>query len=158
MERRKRQRLAGFDYAQTGTYFITINTADRACLFGQIAQGIMQLNTLGEAVAGCWRDLPRTMPAIVLHEWVLMPNHFHGLVTLEAPGKHSLPDVVRTFKSVSTRVANQVRNTVGSTLWHRSYYDHIVRNEVDLDRVREYIACNPAQWDQDENNPVRWPA
>jgi len=158
MERRKRQRLAGFDYAQTGTYFITVNTADRACLFGQIAQGTMQLNTFGEAVAGCWRDLPRAMPAIVLHEWVLMPNHFHGLVTLEATGKHSLPDVVRTFKSVSTRVANQVRNTVGSTLWHRSDYDQIVRNETDLDRIRQYIVDNPAKWDQDENNPVRWQA
>jgi REP element-mobilizing transposase RayT len=72
MERRKRQRLAGFDYAQAGTHFITINTADRACLFGHIANGDMHLNALGDAVASCWRDLPRAMRSIVLHEWVLM--------------------------------------------------------------------------------------
>ena len=65
MERRKRQRLAGFDYAQVGTYFITINTADRACLSAHIAQGAMQLHALGEAVAGCRRDLPRAMPTVV---------------------------------------------------------------------------------------------
>jgi REP element-mobilizing transposase RayT len=158
MERRKRQRLAGFDYAQAGTYFITINTAGRACLFGEIALETMQLNALGDAVAGCWRDLPRAMPSVVLHEWILMPNHFHGLLTLEVSGMHALPDVVRTFKSMSTRIANQVRGTSGAALWHRSYYDHVVRNEVDLDRIREYIVGNPAKWDQDEHNPERWRA
>jgi REP element-mobilizing transposase RayT len=156
MERRKRQRLAGFDYAQAGTHFITINTADRACLFGHIANGDMHLNALGDAVASCRRDLPRAMRSIVLHEWVLMPNHFHGPVTLEAAGECSLPDVVRTFKSLSTRIADHMRNTVGSALWHGSYYDHIVRNEVDRDRIREYIVSNPARWDRDENNPARW--
>jgi REP element-mobilizing transposase RayT len=158
MKRRKRQRLAGFDYAQAGTYFITINTADRACLFGHIAQSDMQLNALGDAVAACWRDLPRAIPSIVQHEWVLMPNHLHGLLTLESPGEHSLPDVMRRFKSLSTRTANCIRNTAGAALWHRSYYDHIVRNEVDLDRIREYIVCNPARRDLDENNPAQWQA
>jgi putative transposase len=153
--RRKRQRLAGFDYAQAGAYFITINTADRACLFGQVAGSQMSLNAPGQSVVECWRILPQSFSSIELDEFVVMPNHFHALVILGSQGAHSLPDVVRTFKSMSTRAVNRVRGTAGATLWHRSYYDHVVRNDLDLDRIRQYIADNPAKWDYDDNNPAR---
>jgi hypothetical protein len=73
-----------------------------------------------------------------------------------SPG--SLGSIIRSFKSASTRSANLLAGTPGAPLWQRNYYEHILRNEEDLSRGREYIASNPARWALDEENPERPPA
>jgi hypothetical protein len=88
-----------------------------------------------------------------------MPNHFHGIIVLEPSANPSekrsaLPEIIRAFKSFSTRRINALRNAPGQPLWQRGYYEHIVRNEISLAGIREYIVGNPARWLTDDNNPA----
>lgn len=176
---RRSIRLKGYDYAQPGAYFVTICTQDRQCLFGDIAEGQTRLNTLGEVVLACWANLPHHFPHVELDAFVVMPNHVHGIVVIthrrgEASGPNtripglaapdasplldgtrpgSLGAIVQNFKSVSTRRINTMRSAPGLPVWQRNYYEHVIRNEHELDRIREYIASNPMQWAMDSENP-----
>jgi len=171
LHRRRSIRLPGYDYSQAGAYFITIVTQDRACLFGDVVDGEMRPNPCGRIVQATWNGLPRHYPAIVLDEFVVMPNHIHGIITLmdvpqnvgaglkPAPTdttakRHGLPEIIRALKTFSARRANALRGTSGTPLWQRNYYEHIIRNEESLNRIREYIVNNPIQWDLDRENPV----
>ncbi len=169
--RRRSIRLKGYDYSQAGAYFVTICTQNRMCLFGDIADGKMVLNDAGCMVADVWNDLPNHYPHVQLDVSVIMPNHFHGIVVLTdtagmdvgaggvgaglkpAPtGKHhGLPEIVRGFKTFSSRRINQIRNTPGVKLWQRNYWEHIIRNKKELNRIRQYIIDNPQQWEFDRN-------
>lgn len=116
----------------------------------------MSPSMIGEAVLDEWFALPGRFSHVDLDAFVLMPNHLHGLVLLRAEGP-SLSAVIAAFKNLATRSAREkCRATIGS-LWQRGFYDHIVRNERDLERIREYIETNPARWAYDGNNPVNWP-
>jgi len=79
---RRSIRLRGFDYSQSGLYFITICTKNRECLFGHIANGKMHLNDAGKIANECWDDIPNHFPNARLHEYVIMPNHIHGIIEL----------------------------------------------------------------------------
>jgi putative transposase len=147
-------RLAHFDYTQPGAYFVTICAAERACLFGEVADCVMLISGAGEVVADVWRTLPPRFPEITLDSFVVMPNHIHGVICISATMKRGLPAVVQAFKSLSARrIAARGRST--SPIWQRGYYEHVVRNDADLDRVRRYIEENPIRWDLDEENPMR---
>lgn len=166
---RRSIRLRGYDYSQEGAYFITLNTRNRECLFGDITDGEMLLNGFGEIVANEWIKTGEIRDEIELDAWVVMPNHFHGLViirrgtarrapTMEQFGKPvsgSIPTIVRSFKSAVTKRINEIRKTPGAKLWQRNYYEHIIRNEKSLENIRNYIINNPAKWDEDENNLLR---
>ena len=165
---RRSIRLKGYDYAQEGAYFVTVCTRQQQCLFGSIRDGRMRLNDAGRAVRDCWNDLPRHYPHVKMDAMVVMPNHVHGIVVLlDAVGaglkpapttrqgkRHALPEIVRGFKTFASRRVNQLRGTPGIPIWQRNYYEHVVRDDEDLDRIRTYIANNPARWDEDEDNPV----
>jgi len=151
--RKNSLRLQGYDYAQAGAYFVTILAHQRRQLFGSITDGIMSLSKLGECVCLCWQRIPQHFPAVELDVSVVMPNHLHGIVVLhnvqeQAP---SLSAVVNSFKGAVTRLAR--REDVGldldMSIWHRSFHDHIIRNEADLNRIREYVMFNPARWTAD---------
>ena len=160
--RRRSIRLKGYDYSQAGAYFVTICTQNRESLLGEIVGGEMILNAYGRVVAVCWVWLAKQYPYVELDEWVMMPNHAHGIVILSggrggsrtAPTK-SLGRLVGAFKTVSTKRINQMRHTPGAAVWQRNYYEHIIRNEDELNRLRQYILDNPVQWEMDENNPNR---
>jgi len=167
---RRSIRLKGYDYSQAGAYFITICTKDRACLFGEVVDGEMRLNALGQIVQDVWHDLPNHVN-VVLDAFVVMPNHVHGIVIIPddtvvvvgagsepAPTttRHGLPEIVRQFKTFSARRINELRGTPGLPVWQRNYYEHIIRNEESLHRIRAYIANNPLKWALDRENPV-WP-
>jgi REP element-mobilizing transposase RayT len=107
----------------------------------------------------------------LLDAFVVMPNHVHGIIMLmdgangvpsgaklkSAPTKfHALPEIVRAFKTFSARAINNHRRSGGMSLWQRNYYEHIIRDEKDLDRIRRYIAENPSRWAEDSNNPAIW--
>lgn len=143
---RKPLRLSGHDYAAPGAYFVTLVTVDRRALFGDVVDGQVRLNAVGETVARTWRDMPAHYRNIALDEFIVMPNHFHGVIVLELGNLRALPHLVGAFKRISARAA-------GQNLWHRSYHDRIVRDERELAAVREYIVNNPAQWALDEENP-----
>ena len=157
---RRSIRLREYDYSQAGAYFVTICTKDRESIFGEIAGGEMRLNSFGKMVQTCWLDLPRHYPHVELDAFVIMPNHIHGIVVLTYVGAglkpaptHGLSEIIRGLKTFSSRRINDSRNTVGTPLWQRNYYEHIIRNETDLDNIRQYIMDNPIKWGEDENNP-----
>lgn len=152
---RKRQRLAHFDYSSPGPYFVTFCTAGRACLFGAVADGAMAANDLGAIVERIWLGLPEHFPGLDLDAFVVMPNHFHGLVSWSAEDDHHLSVIIGNFKSWSARAINQQRAASTGALWQRGFYEHVVRNDADLDRIRTYILENPIRWDLDPENPQR---
>jgi len=84
---RRSIRLPGYDYAQSGVYFITIGTQNRECLFGDIKNGALRLNDEGIIVEEKWKETPILRPNVVLDEFVVMPNHFHGIVVIAEPGR-----------------------------------------------------------------------
>ena len=278
---RRSIRLRGYDYSQPGAYFITVCTHDRACMFGEVVDGEMQLNEYGQIVRDAWDDLPNHYAGVTLDAFVIMPNHVHGIIVLTgsparadgvtlgatfetvsmgmatgsmavdsaagtdsvrtdtaagadvanagvagagmvvvgagfkpapttpptiiaapadaapapttpptiaaapadaapapttpptiiaapadaAPASASagnpmpdharpvpLSEVVRAFKTFSARRINKRRNTQGVPVWQRNYYEHIVRDEKSLNRIREYIANNPLRWTMDREN------
>jgi putative transposase len=163
---RRSLRLTGYDYAQSGAYFVTICTQNRACVFGCVDDGDMRLNEAGRMVRSVWQALPDRFPGMELDAFVIMPNHVHGIVAfvgagLALPGDKgaassapTLGDVVRAFKSLSAIRVNCLLRRSGS-LWQRNYYEHVIRNERELDRIREYIATNPLRWALDRENPQK---
>ena len=167
--RNKCIRLSMFDYATAGAYFVTVCVQERRCLFGEVRGAIMHLSTAGEMIRDAWCDLPRFDPRIQLDEFIVMPNHLHGIIVLDdtvsfragtrpAPTV-SLIDIMRIFKSMTTVEYIRGVHQKGwppfqKHLWQRGYYEHVVRDEADLHRIREYIQANPSNWEFDpENQP-----
>ncbi len=180
---RRSLRLKGYDYAQTGAYFVTICTQDRECLLGEIVNGQMIVNVAGRMIEGWWDELTRKFPSIETDTYVVMPNHFHGVVLVgaalcgrpepgrpesesdvQAPSGHprrgapTLGDIVDWFKTMTTNeyireVKRQGWPPFPGRLWQRNYYEHIIRGDDELRSIREYIANNPLRWPIDIENP-----
>jgi REP element-mobilizing transposase RayT len=168
---RRSIRLRGYDYAQAGAYFVTICAHNHARLFGAVVDGEMHVNDVGRIVKDEWlrtgtlRSYVRVLP----QEFVVMPNHVHGIVwlldrdvpaetTIPKPGgsrRQSLGAILAGFKAASTKRVNIRRAMPGAPVWQRSYYEHIIRNDESLDDIRRYIAENPARWAFDRENPSR---
>ena len=166
---RRSIRLKGYDYSQPGAYFVTVCTHRWANLFGDVLDGKLELNRFGRIVKALWLRIPDIRPHIGVDEFVVMPNHVHAIAIIEDVGAiHELPlhdarrqrrsmllpKVVGYFKMNTAKHINRARNTPGMPVWQRNYYDHVVRDKVDLERIRQYIRDNPAQWDIDRENPV----
>jgi REP element-mobilizing transposase RayT len=170
---RKSIRLKGYDYAQSGGYFVTLVTLWREYLFGEIVEGKVHQSPLGRIVDECWRSIPEHFPNVELGAYVVMPNHIHGIIIIydgrgtiyRAPTHYapiierfgkptvgSLPTIVRTFKSTVTRRAERELNS--GNIWQRNYYEHILRDQADWERISTYIADNPLNWGDDEENPA----
>jgi REP element-mobilizing transposase RayT len=184
---RRSIRLKGYDYSQAGAYFITICTQDRACLLGDVVDGEMQENEFGEIVRAEWFASADIRQEIRLNpdEFVVMPNHIHGIVWIIAPHRRgdrpvapgtgnqptmgdrpimgdrpvaptncsrSVGSLIAGFKSAATKKINRLRGTPGAPLWQRNYYEHIIRNDKSLCRIRQYITNNPLRWDLDRMN------
>lgn len=173
---RRSIRLREYDYSSASAYFVTICVHGRECLFGDIMDGVMQLNDAGEMVERVWLGLSARFPQVALDEFVVMPNHFHGIVVIKnvfdtvgaplaAPGFVSdqrsgaassaptLGAIVRGFKSLSAIDANRLLNRQGRPLWQRNYYERVIRNETELSAIREYIQFNSTNWAGDEEHP-----
>ncbi len=153
---RKSPSLSTYDYSNVGYYFVTICTRHRECFLGEIIKGAMSLNCVGQMVASLWTDIPRKFNQVMLDSFVVMPNHIHGIIILKEG--ISLSRVIQAFKSNSINEYIHGVNQKGwykfdQTLWQRSFYDHVIRNEKDLLRIQEYILNNPLQWAMDDENP-----
>ena len=198
---RRSIRLQGYDYSQEGLYFITICCQDRAHLFGEIVDGKMILNDAGLQAKKSWQDIPNHFPNAILHEYIIMPNHIHGIIEFVGANQYSPNnnspnngspnqtfsdngnDVENNDKAKDLEFVNRTKNfsplpnatwrspskTIGSVIrgfkigvtkwmrnnttvvnvWQRNYYDHIIRNEQDYERISEYIKNNPILWKED---------
>lgn len=176
---RRSLRLKHYDYNQSGLYFITTCVQNRECLFGEISSSepTIILNEYGLIVQEWWQKIPEHFPDTVLDLFVVMPNHFHGLIQVQYNNdrathkaialqsqeffnkKTYLGKIMAYFKYQSTKIINQRRDTPGQKLWQRNYYEHIVRNERSLEILRNYICNNPNSWNHDQlhpNNPSKW--
>ena len=169
LPRRSTPRLPGYDYGQAGAYFVTSCSYDRELLFGRIEDDGVLLNQYGQIVQEEWLRTAEIRREVRLDEFVVMPNHLHGIVFIDdvvpatrrahgrAPlrrGPRSLGSLIAGFKSAATKRINAARRTPRASVWQRNYYEHVMRDERDLSRVREYIVNNPLKWALDENNPA----
>ena len=157
---------------------MTIVLRDRECQLGEIVGEEMNLNDIGKIVAGSWEWLGEQYPFVTLDEYVVMPNHVHGIIVISDSGNSAIAShrrgdsriaptspqdrnmkrkplgrLVGAFKTVSTNRVNMVQGTFGRPLWQRNYYEHVIRNEASLSNIREYIRDNPAKWAFDQENP-----
>lgn len=170
---RRSIRLPGYDYASVGAYFVTVCTDKRALL---LASAEFQA-----AVEDAWNAIPEHFHDVGIDAFVVMPNHIHGIVwilpTEEGPpgvvAQHAAPPqpagwrstvkpgsigaIVRSFKSASTKRLNELRSTPGAAVWQPNYYERVIRNDDELNRIREYIQLNPLKWNLDRDNPMRTP-
>ncbi len=171
MKNRKSIRLVEYDYKRAGYYFITI-CIKSGTLFGNISNGKMKLNFPGNIVKKCWLDLPKHYKNCKLDYYVIMPDHFHGIMIINndigavnvvgaglkpAPTgktinskKHGLPEIIRGFKTFSSRKINESKYFKEKFHWQRSFYDRVIRNENELYKIREYIYQNPVKWELDD--------
>jgi putative transposase len=180
--RRKALRLAGDDYGQPGAYFVTLVTQDRVARSGAVVDGEMQLNAAGSMAARAWSSLQGRFPGVTPADYVVRPNHFHGIlamhdsagVTLVSPGSGAginpaptardrrppnLGAIVGALKSVTTNrhgegVTRGTWPAFQGRLWQRGCYDHIIRDEADWRRLHDYIEVDPLRWGEDEENPA----
>lgn len=165
---RKSIRLSEYDYSQQGAYFLTIVTHKRKCMFGEILSGEIQLNKIGSIVDSVWLSIPDHFPHVTAEIYQIMPNHIHGIIVIETtlvgarhavplpgvenfgkPIRGSIPTIVRSFKSEVTRRVNIIKNTPGKIFWQRNYYEHVIRNDEDYQRIFDYISSNPLNWAKD---------
>ena len=182
--RRRSLRLKGYDYTQVGAYFVTIATQQRLCLFGEIVDKEMRLNEAGKMVCRVWETLPQRFSAIEMGMFVVMPNHLHGIIVINQPAEQkrattrvtptramdgeadvptanqfTLGDIIGAYKSLTTVEYVRGVKTMDWTpfherLWHRNYYEHVVRHDESLRDLQQYILDNPAQWAFDKENPL----
>jgi putative transposase len=164
---RRSLRLEDYNYAHSGAYFITIVAQNRQCIFGEVVNGKIELNQFGHILAEEWEKSESIRQEIELDAFVVMPNHIHGIVIMNSdvgatgrspspsgPPKRSLGAFVGGFKSAVTTRINQFRGTPGAAIWQRNYYEHVIRNEESLNRIRQYIVDNPTRWSFDPENPT----
>jgi REP element-mobilizing transposase RayT len=170
---RKSVRLSGHDYSGPATYFITLCTESRECLFGQVINGEMNLNESGRIVQEAWMRSPQIRSELDLDRWIVMPDHFHGIVSIRprcpftavvgatggrpataitsgrpALQSGSLGSFIGGFKSITTKRINEIRATPDAPVWQRNYDEHIIDTDEELERMRQYIKDNPRKWSQ----------
>ncbi|GAB4201886.1 MAG: transposase [Roseiflexaceae bacterium] len=152
---RRTLRLGGYDYAGQGAYFVTICAWSRGDHFGSIDAAGHHHNAAGQLVAARWEAISSKFPTATLDAYVVMPDHLHGIIALgdPAPGVAgaTLGQIIGWFKTMTTNayirgVREQGWPPFAGRLWQRNYYEHIIRHEDDLARVRAYIDGNPARW------------
>jgi putative transposase len=178
---RRSIRLQEYDYAQPGAYYVTVVVWQRKFLFGDVVNKEMVLSNFGLVAKQQWEKIPRRFPNIELGAFIIMPNHMHGIIVItdgrgtagnrddhddkssrrapsheefQKPVKGSVPTIVRSYKSAVAYRINLIQRTQGVPVWQRNYYEHIIRNQQDLQNKTDYIGANPMLWDDDDNNPI----
>ena len=157
---RRKRRLRGHDYTAPGAYYITLRARRAIPPFGQSADGALVLTEIGRAVEKAWRWLSTQYAYVVLDDYAVMPDHLHGILRL-LPDKatatadastttavvvekrKTVGSLIGAFKTVSTNEMNRILGVSGRKVWQRDFYDHVIGDAHDLDRIRRYIRANP---------------
>jgi len=167
-------RLKGYDYSQPGSYFVTICTKNRESLFGEIIDGEMVLNEIGKIVEKFLLEVPVHYPDVELDKYVVMPNHVHLIIVIYSSDdknipveaihelllrvrmkirrKMVLPKIIGRFKMNTSKQINMHFKSPIQSIWQRNYYEHVIRNERELNKIRRYIFNNPPKWEYDQEN------
>lgn len=173
LPKRKNLRLPEYDYAQQGAYFVTVCTKDKACLFGDIVSDEMELNDAGRMVKRWYHESENNFSNVQCDMFVCMPNHVHFIVNIvgadqcvcpdemDTPGGHTCPPLPKLVQWFKTMTMNEYIRGVKQNdwepfpgkLWQRNYYERVIRNERELNDIREYIVNNPLKWALDHENP-----
>ena len=176
--RRRSLRLSSHDYSEAGSYFVTIVTQGRLCLFGKVSDSDIELNEAGEMVSRVWNGLPDRFSNISVDDFIVIPNHIHGIVDIYGVGASlvgalsaketgattrvapTLGEVIGAFKSLTTVEYSRLVRSEGwpvfnGRLWQRNYFEHIVRGSQSRERILDYILGNPENWATDYENPSR---
>jgi len=171
-------RLQNYDYGSNWWYFITICTKNRENYFGEIIDGKIILNDFWKIAERFWLEIPKHFSFVVLDEFVIMPNHIHGIIIIDKQiivetrqclvsteteteiktnnrfqnqWKWTISSIIGSFKSICTKTINKSQNKIFFA-WQPNYYDRIIRNEDELQRIRKYIIENPLKWELDKDN------
>ena len=153
-------RLKSWDYTNPWWYYVTICTKNHKECFGEIVGSKMKLNDLGQLVNEYWLNIPSHYPEAELDDFIIMPNHVHGIIILKllsivetghAPSLHSLGNIVGSFKSGVSKWAHQ--NGFKDFQWQQRFYDRIIRNKKELFQIRKYISQNPLRWEIEKGFP-----
>jgi len=166
-------RLPTWDYSSSGAYFVTVCSYRKECIFGEVKNGKMEPTWVGHIVAEEWMRTGCLREYVDIDEYVVMPNHFHGIVWIgerrgmarhaptygqfARPTPRSLPTIVGAFKSAVTKRVGAIDPLFGP-IWQRNYYERIIRDDAELHRVREYIVNNPRGWELDQEYPRNYPS
>jgi len=167
---RRSIRYKEYDYTQPGAYFLTFLTWHRECIFGKITNGNIDLYDLGNITKQLWMEIPYHFPNVEIEPYVIMPNHIHGIITIiernrrgtiyRAPTKirnsdsveerfgkpvaGSIPTIIRSYKAA---VSRRARKELGMVyIWQRNYFEHIIRDENEMNDILLYIQSNPINW------------
>jgi len=155
---RKNIRLQGYDYSQNGAYFITICSYCRENLFGEIVvgQGLCscRLSNVGNIIENEISQLPIRYTNIKIDNYVVMPNHIHLILSIVAERQEQSPcptigDIICALKSITTKRANNEDLVSGRKIWQFRFHDHIIRDELEYQKIWQYINENPAKWADD---------
>jgi putative transposase len=167
-QKEKHFRYQGFDYSADGYYFVTICTDNRRLFFGKIIDGKSELSAVGEIAKKCWLDIPSHFPFVELDEFVVMPNHVHGIIYINrgvgtqdfaflhnyknkfGPQSGNLSSIIRGFKIGVFKNSKPLNNDFS---WQPRFHDRIIRNGEELNAIKQYIMDNPLKWHLDRNNP-----
>jgi len=171
---KKQYRYRGYDYSQDGFYFVTVCTRGKKNFFGDIKKAKMKLSDIGLIADKFWQEIPIHFSFCVLHEYIIMPNHIHGIIQIDngdkkvgtghcpvPTGKNvskfgkvvsgSLSIIIGSYKSVVTKNVN-IEKPNFDFAWQTRFYDRIIRNEQELNNIRQYIFDNPLKWNLEKNN------
>lgn len=159
----KSARLKHWNYANSGMYFVTICTDDKIRYFGEIIDEKIVLNRLGKFAKQCWEDILKHFPFVKLDEYIIMPNHIHGIIVIDndnvetqdfaslpnkfGPQSKNLGSIIRGFKIGVTKYAN--KNDIPFK-WQPRFYDRVIRNENELENIQIYIKNNAVNWGKDK--------
>ena len=155
-----------YDYTEPGAFFVTVNCFQKQKLFGKVVGEGVRLNKFGSLARECWQSIPDHFPSVTLDAFIVMPNHIHGVLFINetviasmdvpvraqhaAPPRQDMPRVlpgslgaiIRSYKSAVTRSVNRLRASPGASVWHRNYYERVIRSQRELDSIRHYIVYN----------------
>ncbi len=167
-------RLKGYDYSGAGFYFVTVCTKNRGCVLGEVIDGRMAINGSGNIVKKCWEWLAQQFPYVRLDEWVIMPDHLHGIIFVGAglaPAPHdvhwatarvapTIGEIIGSFKSLCVvewlkYITRNNINEIGK-IWQRNYFERIIRNKKELNQKRQYIRNNPLKHKLEKNNSIKY--
>jgi len=176
---RKSIRLKGYDYSHSDSYFITICTKNKENYFGTINNMQMRLSKIGNIANQCWQEIPKHFPIVQLNQYVIMPNHVHGIIIIGGEDNNCVDNNAKTrvvgvqdFEPLQGKInkfQHIISNSIGSIIrgfkigvtkwcknnnldfeWQRNYYDHIIHNEKSYNRISKYITNNPYNWEDDK--------
>ena len=140
---RKPTRIPGYDYKNNGYYFITICTSNKNCLFGTTKK----LNEWGKIAEQDLLEIPQHFSAVQMDAYIVMPNHVHMILKVEQENTVSVNHMIGLYKSGVSRKIR--KNTPDAVIWQRSYYDHVIRNQAEYEKIWEYVTYNRQKWEAD---------